>query len=413
MPVHFLAAPSTQDPRYLQIHLIQGELMKNRKICVVTGTRAEYGLLSLLMKEIQNEPTMELQVIVTGMHLSPEFGLTYKTIEHDGFKINRKVEMLMSSDSPAGIAKSIGLGVIGFADALDQLCPDILVLLGDRYEILAAAQAALVAKIPIAHIAGGDTTEGAFDEAIRHSITKMSHLHFVTNDMAKRRIRQMGENPNHIYNVGYTGIDQIKQLTLLGREQLEQSLQFQFKEKNLLVTFHPVTLDHQSPLEQFQELLAALDRLGPDIGILFTKPNADTHGRTIIYKIDEYVQRHPNAKAYTSLGHLRYLSAIAQVDAVVGNSSSGISEVPSFKKPSVNIGDRQKGRIQASSVITCPPLADEIEKAIQTALRNDCSDVINPYGDGKSSKRIFHILKTIPDYQKLIKKHFFEMGGFE
>ncbi len=387
--------------------------MKKRKVCIVTGTRAEYGLLSLLMKEIQTESTMKLQVIVTGAHLSPEFGLTYKTIESDGFKIDRKVEMLLSSDSPTGIAKSIGLGVIGFADAFDQLRPDILVLLGDRYEILSAAQAALVAKIPIAHLAGGDTTEGAFDEAIRHSITKMSHLHFVTNDLARRRIQQMGENPKYIYNVGYTGIDQIKKLILLDRNELEKSLQFKFKKRNLLITFHPATLDNQSPKEQIQELLIALDDLGPDIGLLFTKANADTYGRTINYLIDEYVNCHSNSKAFTSLGPLRYLSSIAQVDAVVGNSSSGISEVPSFMKATVNIGDRQKGRIQATSVMNCPPLADEIKKAIRRALQNDYSDVINPYGDGKSSERILKVLKNIPDFQELIKKRFFEIGGFK
>lgn len=387
--------------------------MSKRKICVVTGSRAEYGLLQLLMKGIQNDEELVLQVIVTGMHLSPEFGLTYKVIEEDGFTIDAKVEMLLSSDTPVGIAKSIGLGVIGFADALDRLMPDILVLLGDRYEILAAAQAALVARIPIAHIAGGDTTEGAFDEAIRHSITKMSHLHFVTNEIAGKRVRQLGENPANIYNVGSPGIDQVKRLRPLGREELEKSLDFRFRGKNLLVTFHPVTLDCQSAKEQFQSLLDALDMLGPDIGVIFTMPNADTEGRILIQMVEKYVAIHHNAKAYTSLGQLRYLSVLAQIDAVVGNSSSGLYEAPSFKKPTVNIGDRQKGRLQALSVINCTPDAVSIMNAIQKALIKDCSDTLNPYGDGESSPRIVAILKQIPDYNRLLKKHFYDLSGLE
>ncbi|MFC4768241.1 UDP-N-acetylglucosamine 2-epimerase [Effusibacillus consociatus] len=385
--------------------------MSKRKICVVTGTRAEYGLLYWLMKGIQDDPELELQLIVTGMHLSPEFGLTYKTIEADGFIIDEKIEMLLSGDTPVAIAKSIGLGVIGFADALARLKPDILVLLGDRYEILTAAQAAMVAKIPIAHIAGGDTTEGAFDESIRHSITKMAHLHFVTNEAAARRVRQLGENPEHIHNVGSPGIDQIKRLSLLGREELERDLNFQFKKRNLLITFHPATLDEQPAGEQFQQLLSALDCLGNDVGLIFTKPNADTDGRILIRMIDDYVSTRQNAKAYTSLGQLRYLSTIAQVDAVVGNSSSGLYEVPSFKKPTVNIGDRQKGRLQASSVIKCKPVADEIVKAIQEAFIKDCSDTDNPYGDGNSSERIVAVLKGLPDLSGLLHKHFFEVDG--
>lgn len=383
--------------------------MSKRKICIVTGTRADYGLLCWLMKEIQQDSELELQVIATGMHLSPEFGLTYKVIEEDGFDINERVEMLLSSDTPVGIAKSIGLATIGFADALDRLRPDILVLLGDRYEILAAAQAALVARIPIAHIAGGDTTEGAFDEAIRHSITKMSHLHFVTNDLAARRVRQLGENPEYIYNVGSPGIDPIKRLKLLGRADLEQVLNLKFRDKNLLITFHPVTLDTQPAVEQFHELLKALDSLGDEIGYIITKPNSDTDGRMLIQMIDNFVAAHNNAKAFTSLGQTRYLGTIAQVDAVVGNSSSGLYEVPSFKKPTVNIGDRQKGRLQASSVINCPPLADAIVQAILKAFVMDCSDTINPYGDGNSSMRILAILKQITNLKTLLKKHFFEV----
>lgn len=384
--------------------------MLKRKICVVTGSRAEYGLLYWLMKEIQADPDLQLQVVATGMHLSPEFGLTYKVIESDGFTLDAKVEMLLSSDTPVGIAKSMGLGVIGFAEALDRLRPDILVLLGDRYEILAAAQAALVARIPIAHIAGGDVTEGAFDEAIRHSITKMSHLHFVTNEAAACRVRQLGESAKHIFNVGSPGVDYIKRLNLLNREELEEALDFRLREKNLLVTFHPVTLDAQPAETQFQELLTALDSFGQDIGIIFTKPNADTDGRAIIRLMDHYVAAHPNARAYTSLGQLRYLSAMAQVDAVVGNSSSGLYEVPSFGIPTVNVGDRQKGRLQAASVINCGADAGAIEKAIRRALDSDCSGAVNPYGDGTSSARIKDCLKRIAEPAALLKKHFFDLA---
>ncbi|OGW33618.1 MAG: UDP-N-acetyl-D-glucosamine 2-epimerase, UDP-hydrolysing [Nitrospirae bacterium GWC2_56_14] len=385
--------------------------MPPRKICIATGTRAEYGLLSVLMKSIQQDPGLTLQVIATGMHLSPEFGLTYREIEHDGFTIDARVEMLLSSDTAVGIAKSIGLGVVGFADALDHLRPDLLVLLGDRFEIFAAAQAALVARIPVAHIAGGDTTEGAFDESIRHSITKMAHLHFVTNGDSARRVRQLGENPDHIHTVGNPGIDRILQLKLHDRTELEHALGFTFRKKNLLITFHPATLDAASPETQFQELLTALDRLGSEIGLIFTKPNADTGGRKLMQMIDAYVADHPHAAAFTSLGQLRYFSAIAQVDAVVGNSSSGLYEVPSFKKPTVNIGDRQKGRLQASSVINCRPEAADIERAIREAYHRDCSAAVNPYGDGNSSSRIFAVLKQFPDLQALLKKHFHGSGG--
>lgn len=381
-----------------------------RKFCVVTGTRADYGLLYWLMKEFQDDPDLELQIVATGMHLSPEFGLTYKIIEDDGFIINAKVEMLLSSDTPVGITKSMGLAAIGFADALDRLKPDIIVILGDRYEIFAAAQAALIARTPIAHIAGGDTTEGAFDEAIRHSITKMAHLHFVTNEVSSRRVRQMGENPEHIFNVGSPGIDQFKRLKLLKKEELEQSLGFKFREKNLLITFHPVTLDFQSAAEQFQELLEALDKLEIEVGLIFTKPNSDTDGRSIIKMMDDYAAKHNNAKVFTSLGQSRYLSTIACVDAVVGNSSSGLYEVPSFKKPTINIGDRQKGRLQAASVINCEPVSGIIKEAIREAFEKDCSDTVNPYGDGNSSKRIVSVLKQVLNPRSLLKKRFFEVN---
>ena len=381
-----------------------------RKICVVTGSRAEYGLLYWLMRGIQEDPALELQIIATGMHLSPEFGLTWRVIEEDGFRIDAKVEMLLSSDTSVGVAKSIGLGIIGFADVFDQLRPDILVLLGDRFEILAAAQAALVARIPIAHIAGGDTTEGAFDEAIRHSITKMSHIHFVTNEASARRVRQLGENPERIHLVGNPGLDQINSLRLLDRNELEEDIDFTFRNRNLLVTFHPPTLDLHPSDAQFRELLTALVALGSDVGIIFTKPNADTDGRILIGMIDEFVARHCNARAYTSLGQLRYLSVMAQVDAVVGNSSSGLYEAPSLKKPTVNIGDRQKGRLQATSVLNCPVEAEEITRNILMAFTRDCSMTVNPYGDGNSSPKIVAILKKIEEPKQLLQKHFYDFG---
>lgn len=361
------------------------------------------------MREIQEDEELELQVVVTGAHLSPEFGLTYRVIEKDGFAIHEKVEMLLSSDTAVGISKSLGLATIGFADAFARLKPDMLVLLGDRYEILAAAQAALIAQIPVSHIAGGDTTEGAFDEAIRHCVTKMAHLHFVTNRLSGLRVRQLGENPQHIYNVGSPGIDFIKKVKLHSRNELGKDLAFNFKEKNLLVTFHPVTLDAISSEEQFGELLEALDNLSNDMGIIFTKANADTEGRTINQIIDDYVANKPNTRAYTSLGQARYLSVLSQVDAVVGNSSSGLYEAPSFMKPTVNIGSRQKGRLQALSVVNCPPQAPAIKEAIYTALSMDCSNVKNPYGEGDSSIKIISILKGITDYKMLLQKSFFEL----
>ena len=380
-----------------------------RKICVVTGTRAEYGLLYWLMREIESDTELELQIIATGMHLSPEFGLTYKVIEDDGFKIDYKVEMLLSSDTPVGVAKSMGLGVIGFADAYSQLKPDLIVLLGDRFELLSAAQAALVAKLPIAHLVGGDTTEGAFDEAIRHSITKMSHLHFVSNELSAKRVRQLGENPEHIFNVGSPGLDYIKETKLVDKNELQDTIAFSFKKNNLLITFHPVTLEEGNSEEHFQELLFALDSLNEDIGLIFTRPNADNEGRKFIAMLEKFVEARENAKAYTSLGQLLYLSTMAQVDAVVGNSSSGLYEAPSLKIPTVNIGDRQKGRLKATSVIDCIPEAGAIKSAIEKALNLDCSSAVNPYGDGNSSKRIVAKLKSFPEFKGLLKKKFYEM----
>lgn len=382
--------------------------MSSRRVCVVTGSRAEYGLLCPLMEAVREDPELVLQVVATGMHLSPEFGLTYKAIEEDGFAIDEKVETLLSSDTPVGVAKSIGLGVIGFADAMHRLKPDILVLLGDRYEILAAAQAAMVARIPIAHIAGGDSTEGAFDEAIRHSITKMAHLHFATHEASARRLRQLGEDPDCVFVVGSPAIDRLKRLALLTRTELEEELGFRLRRRNLVVTFHPPTLDATPAEVQFGELLAALAGLGTEVGLIFTRANADPEGRTLNRMIDAFVAGRPNAAVFAALGQRLYFSAIAQADAVVGNSSSGIYEVPSLGKPTVNIGERQKGRPQAESVINCDPDAVGIAGAIRDAFEKDCSAVRNPYGDGESASRILAILKNVRDPKALLKKRFFE-----
>ena len=383
--------------------------MSKRTICVVTGSRAEYGLLVPVMEAIQHEPSFKMQLAVTGMHLAPQFGSTWREMEKDGFTIDAKVDIAVESDTAAAVTRSLGRGVMGFADMLEQLRPDLLLVLGDRYEILSAAQAALIARIPIAHIAGGDTTEGAFDEAIRHSITKMAHIHFATNEVAAKRIRQLGEDPDHIHAVGSPGIDAIKRTKLLDRQALEKELDFTFRQRNLLITFHPATLEEQPAYEQFQELLLALDRLGDDVGIIFTLSNADPQGSTINDRITDYVARHGQTRMYSSLGQVRYLSVIAQVDAVVGNSSSGLYEVPTFRKPTVNIGDRQKGRLQASSVINCRPKSDDIERSIRKAFTMDCSDTSNPYGSGDSAQRIVAILKRTPDYTKLLKKKFFDL----
>lgn len=382
-----------------------------QKICVVTGSRAEYGLLGGLIAALENEPDFRLQLVVTGMHLAPEFGLTYREIEADGFSIDERVEMQLSSDTGVGTAKSVGLGVIGFADAFARLMPDLLLILGDRYEIFAAAQVALMAKIPIAHIAGGDVTEGAFDDAIRHCITKMAQLHFVTNAQSLQRVLQLGEDPAHVFNVGHIGIDILNALPRMSRAELEQYLCFKFRNKNLLITFHPATLDSQPAAAQFGELLAALAGLGDDVGLIFTHPNADPGGREVIRMAEAFASRHTNAAVFPSLGQRRYYSVIEQVDAVVGNSSSGVYEVPSFHKPTVNIGDRQQGRLFASSVLCCPAQREQITDAIQKAFYLDCTDSVNPYGDGGSISKIVKILRSYTDFMPLIKKRFCAWRG--
>ncbi|MGD8218463.1 UDP-N-acetylglucosamine 2-epimerase [Pseudomonas thivervalensis] len=366
------------------------------KVAVFTGTRAEYGLLYWLMKGLKDIPALELQVIVSGMHLSPEFGETWKHIVQDGFEINAKVEMLLSSDTAVGVIKSMGLGLLGFADALERLAPDVLVVLGDRFEALAMVQAALIMKIPVAHIHGGEITEGAYDDAIRHAISKMSMLHFVAAEPYRQRVIQMGEDPARVFNVGAVGLDHIKRGEFLSLEALSLSLGFELTKPFMLVTYHPVTLAEEDPEQSFLSLLDALE-LFPDHQVIITYPNADNGGRSIISLIEKYAAANPSrVLAVPSLGFKRYLSTVKHASVVVGNSSSGIIEVPSFGLPTVNIGSRQKGRLAAQTVIHCEPGSNAISEAIALALSKDfssmCQHATNPYGQGDASQKIIQKL---------------------
>lgn len=385
-----------------------------KKVCIITGTRAEYGLLKPLIKGVSEEKEFELQLVVTGMHLSPEFGLTYKEIENDGYKINEKIEIILSSDTPIGISKSMGLAMISFAESFNRLKPDIVIVLGDRYEIFAAVSAASISRLPVVHLHGGETTEGAIDEAFRHSITKMSYLHFTSTEDYRRRVIQLGEDPSRVFNVGAIGVDSIKNLKLLTKEQLEESLDFKLDKKFALVTFHPVTLEENTSKKQFQNLLEALSYF-KNLKVIFTKANSDTDGRIINMMIEDYVNNNSKrAKAFHSLGQLRYLSTMKYASVVIGNSSSGILEAPSFKVPTINIGDRQKGRIQAESILNCVPKTGDIIKKIDIAL-NDTSFrkrleyVKNPYGDGNATEKIISTLKKFFSVKHDLKKTFYDL----
>ena len=385
--------------------------MEKRKVCIFTGTRAEYGLLKPLMDEIKSDPDLELQIVASCMHLSPEFGLTYQEIEKDGFNIDEKVEMLLSSDTPSGIVKSMGVGMIGYTDALNRLKPDITVVLGDRFEALAFAIASFVNRIPIAHLYGGEITEGAIDDAFRHSITKLSYLHFTSTEEYRKRVIQLGEEPERVFNVGALGIDNIKKMKLLNKDEIESELGIKFKSKNLLITYHPVTLKKDESEKEFKTLLNILREM-EDTLFIFTKPNADTEGRKIIKLIEEFVKENNHkAISFTSLGQLNYLSIMQYVDAVVGNSSSGIIEAPSLKVPTINIGDRQKGRIRAKSVIDCKGTEEDIKKAFDAIcdkkFKETLKKISNPYGDGNSARKIKNILKH--DKISIIKK-FYEIN---
>lgn len=384
-----------------------------RKICVVTGTRAEYGIMQNLIKLLHEDPKVELQLLVTGMHLSPEFGNTIETIIADGFPISKKVEVLLSSDTPIGISKTMGLGMISFAEALNELAPDIMVVLGDRFEIFSAVAAAMIARIPVGHIHGGEATQGLIDEPIRHSITKMSHLHFPATEEYRNRIIQLGEQPEHVFCTGTPGLDNIMSLDLLSKEEFDKSIEFDLEDgPTALLTFHPVTLDFSSAEEQFGEVLAALSAK-PEMKVIFTMPNSDTDGRVIIKMINHFVAKNPKRyKAFVSLGQLRYLSALKHVDLVIGNSSSGLIEVPSFKIPTINIGDRQKGRIKAPSVINCEPTESSIIEALNKAFDKDFKASLrvlkNPYGEEGASAKIKDILCEF-DLENIIKKKFYDL----
>lgn len=379
-------------------------------ICVVTGTRAEYGLLQPVMELIRNSGKLEFQLVVTGTHLSSDFGLTHRDIEKDGFVIDRKVDMRLESDTPVAVTKSIGYATIGFADAFNDLHPDLVLLVGDRFEILAAATAALVARIPVGHIHGGEATEGAFDEAIRHAVTKMSHLHFVATEEYKRRVEQLGEDPSRVFVVGGLGVDVLRNLELLGRDELESHLGVKLGGKSLLITFHPATLDDASAADQMKELLAALDSL-PDATLIFTMPNADPEGKSVSDLISRYCESHANARAFQSLGTLRYLSTMAQVDGVVGNSSSGLLEAPTLGKGTVNIGTRQSGRAKAASVIDCAADRESIKSALNKlfskSFNASLAGVKNPYGDGGAGEAIVKTLEN-ERLDGILRKKFFD-----
>lgn len=383
------------------------------KICVITGSRAEYGLLYWLMKEIDSDPGLDLQIVAAGMHLTPQFGLTYKLIEEDGFHINKKVEMPTESDAAVDISKAVGVGVSGFAVVFNDLKPDLVVILGDRYEIFAAATAATIGRIPIAHIHGGESTEGAFDDALRHAITKMSYIHFAAADIYRKRIVQMGESPDRVFNVGALGLENIKKMQLLSKAELERSLEFTFGSPTFLVTYHPVTLENRSSKENVDELLKALNAF-PNAKIIFTQSNADPDNTIIHQLILEKVKSDEgDSVLFESIGQRRYLSALNYVDVVIGNSSSGIIEVPAFKKPTVNIGDRQKGRLMASSIINCRDESEDIIEAIKVALsvdfRRRLAAIRNPYDSCDSSVQIKNILRDIPLDEGCLKKKFYDL----
>jgi len=382
-----------------------------RKICVITGTRADYGLLADLMRLIRDGADTELQVIATNMHLSPEYGLTVREIEADGFRVDRRVEMLLSSDTPVGTAKSAGLAAIGYADALDGLRPDLLVILGDRYEMLPAAQTALMFGIPVAHLYGGDITEGAYDDAIRHAITKLSHLHFTGTAEARRRVIQMGEDPARVFHVGSLGVDNVLRVPLMSLAELEADLGFSLGEGYLLVTFHPVTMEQDEAAAQTAAMLDALDATGRRL--LFTMPNSDTGSRSVAGLVRGYVAAHPDrALAVTSLGRRRYFSAVSHAAAVVGNSSSGLMEVPSFGVPTLNIGRRQAGRVRGASVTDCEPTRESVAAGLAHVLGDEARRVAatapNPYYRPDALGTIYRELATVP-LAGLTDKHFFDL----
>ena len=379
-----------------------------RRIAVVTGSRADYGLLRPLLRALDAHDGFELRTVVTGMHLEPRFGDTWRAIEADGLAIEARVPTGLVDDAPTTLAAAMGRGVAGCGEAFAALAPDLVVVLGDRFEILAAVSAALVHRIPVAHLCGGDVTEGAWDEGIRHAISKLAHLHFPTHADAARRLIAMGEPPDRVHAVGSTGIDTLLATELLDRTALEADLGFRLRERNVLVTFHPETLAPDLGVADADELLAALDALGDGVGLLFTLPNADSGGAAVRARIESFMAGHGNARAWTSLGQLRYLSAMKHVDAVVGNSSSGLYEAPSLRVPTVNVGGRQDGRARAASVLDVPPERTQIERAVRAAFTLDCGAAVNPYGDGRAVPRIVAVLEATTNFRTLLRKGFHE-----
>ena len=369
------------------------------KVAVFTGTRAEYGLLYWLLKDIQDDPELVLQLLVSGMHLSPEFGETYQQIEQDGFFIDEKIEILLSSDSAVGTAKSMGLGVLGFADALNRLKPDVLVILGDRFEALAAAQTAMILRVPILHLHGGEITEGAYDDAIRHAISKLSYLHGTSTEEYRQRVIQLGEQPERVKNVGAIGLDHLKRAEFMDVAEIARSLDFPLNQPYFLVTYHPVTLADEKPEQSFNALLDALDEF-KDHQVIITYPNADDGGRRIIPLLEQYAKSNPQRVcAIPSLGQKRYLSTVKNAAVVIGNSSSGIIEVPSFNVHTVNVGVRQQGRLAAKSVLNCDPNKQSIMESIKSAIKREYKTsnehIQNPYGAGNASGQVIAMLKNM------------------
>lgn len=381
-------------------------MARPRRICVVTGSRAEYGLLYWVLRDIRDSDSLELQLVATGTHLEPGFGMTVEQIEADGFRIDRQVYIDLADDSGVGTARAMGRALAGVSDALEALLPDVMLVLGDRFEIMAAVQAAMIHRLPVAHIAGGDTTEGAFDEAIRHAITKMSHVHLTTNSVSAGRVAQMGEVASRIHVVGSPGLDHLRRRPLMSRAALEESLGAHLGPRNALITFHPVTLEADRGLSQFQALLEALESLPGDFVKWITRPNADPGNHAISEQLAHWAEGRPDVHVYTSLGQARYLALMSLSDIVIGNSSSGLYEAPSFLIPTVDIGDRQGGRLAARSVVRSEATAGAIRNAIKQALAMDCSDVVNPYGDGRSAGRIVSVLEQLPSRTALLHKIF-------
>lgn len=389
-----------------------GVVMDKRKVAVVTTARSDYGLLYPILIRIKETLELELQLLVSGMHLSPEFGYTVEVIEEDGFEICDRVEMLLSSDSPTGLAKSMGLGTIGFAQVYERIQPDILLVLGDRFETHCAVVASLPFKIPVAHIHGGESTEGLIDEPIRHSITKMSHIHFPATQFYAERIERMGEEKWRIFVSGAPGLDNVKRMQLLTIQEFKEKFGVDLSVPTLLVTYHPVTLEYENTQWHLENLFSALEEI--NLPVVFTYPNADTKGRLIITLINEFLKKYPKGVAKANLGQQGYLSMMKYAAAMVGNSSSGIIEAPSFELPTVNIGNRQRGRVRATSTIDVGYSKEEIlagiKKAISSEFKNSLNGLKNPYGEGNASEIIVNVLKSIEINDKLILKRFNDVG---